>query len=461
MKQIDVDVAIVGAGTAGLTARRAARAAGARPLMVDAGPLGTTCARVGCMPSKLLIAAATVAHQARAADIFGLRATVEVDGPRVLERVQRERDRFVGFVLRSIDEARAAGEMIDGRARFAGPETLVVDDHTEVHAKAFVLAAGTRPVTPPPFRGLGDRLLCNETVFELTDLPRSLLVVGAGVIGLELGQAFRRLGADVTVVDLLETVGPLRDPRCVDSARGAFADELSIHLGYQLQRIERVGDAVVCAFRDGDGASHERHFDYVLMAAGRVPDVGQLQLDRTGFPLDERGVPRCDPLTMQVGESPLFLAGDITGDRPVLHEAADEGRIAGRNAARFPQVSPGERRCPLAIVFTEPQLAVVGLPAADFDGALHAAGEVDYGDQGRARVMNENRGLVRVYGERGSGRLLGAEMVGPRVEHTAHLLAWAIQRRLTVTEALALPFYHPVVEEGIRTALRDLRRRLG
>lgn len=456
-----VDVAIIGAGTAGLTARRAALAEGASVLMIEPGPFGTTCARVGCMPSKLLIAAAEVAHATREAELFGLETTLKVHGPKVLERVRRERDRFVGFVLEGVENAKKRNEVLVGRARFVGSHALQVDDHTRVEAKAFVVAAGTAPFTPPPFRALGDRLLTNESVFEQPDLPKSVLVVGAGVIGLELGQALSRLGAEVTLVDLLSTVGPLRDPRTVEAARAAFADDYGLFLGYELEQIERNDDGVAVAFRDKDGKRHERQVEVVLMAAGRRSNLGGLDLAQTGVKLDERGQPSFDGRTMQIGDSHVFIAGDITGDRPVLHEAADEGRIAGGNAARHPKgIAPGQRSVPLGVVFTEPQLAIVGLPYAEIEKQPHLVGEVDYSDQGRARVMNLNRGLVRIYGEADTGRLLGAEMVGPRVENTAHLLAWAVQQELTVDRALEMPFYHPVVEEGIRTALRDLQSAL-
>jgi dihydrolipoamide dehydrogenase len=167
-------------------------------------------------------------------------------------------------------------------------------------------------------------------------------------------------------------------------------------------------------------------------------------------------VPLFDPRTMQCGKSPIFLAGDVSSDRALLHEAADEGAIAGNNAACFPNVHGQKRRTRLAVVFTDPQIGIVGSSFRELDPERTAMGQVSYDDQGRARVIGKNAGLVRIYAEREGGTLIGAEMLGPRVEHTAHLLAWAVQSRLSVERALELPFYHPVVEEGIRTALRDL-----
>jgi dihydrolipoamide dehydrogenase len=197
-----------------------------------------------------------------------------------------------------------------------------------------------------------------------------------------------------------------------------------------------------------------------MAARARDPALEGLDLEKAGVELDSRGIPYFDPRTMQCGDSPIFLAGDAAGDRPLLHEAADEGRIAGANAATWPHVRAQVRRTPLEIVFTEPQIALVGDRFENLDRDAVEIGQICYEDQGRARVMGRNAGLVRVYGERECGTLIGAEMFGPRVEHTAHLLAWAVQRRLTVEEALACPFYHPVIEEGIQTALRDLSAQL-
>ncbi|MCA3370219.1 MAG: FAD-dependent oxidoreductase, partial [Roseomonas sp.] len=181
-----VDVAIIGAGTAGLNARREVEKQGGRPLMIEGGAYGTTCARVGCMPSKLLIAAAEAAHAIKGAAQFGLPATAHIDGAAVMARVQRERDRFVGFVVAGT-EAIPPDQRLLGRARFTGPTTLEVDDHTRVEARAVVVATGSTPFLPPPFDTVAEHVLTSDTVFELPDLPESLAVIGTGVIALELG----------------------------------------------------------------------------------------------------------------------------------------------------------------------------------------------------------------------------------------------------------------------------------
>lgn len=456
-----VDVAILGAGTAGLGARRAAKSAGASVVLIDPGPLGTTCARVGCMPSKLLIAAADAAHHARHADMFGVHAgAVTVDGAAVMARVQSERDRFVGFVNEVTGEAADEDELIMGRGVITGPGRLEVSGET-VAWKRLVIATGSTPFVPPPFRDITPALMTNEHIFEMADLPESILVIGLGVIGLELGQALARLGVRVTLLGVGGAVGPLSDPEILATAREVLGAELDLHPEYTLHAVGLTdGGAVSIQFTDSAGAERSETFDRVLMAAGRRPNLRSLGLESLGITPDDRGRYDVDPDTLQLGEAPIFLAGDVNSLHPLLHEAADDGRAAGHNAARFPELKVRENRTPLAIAFTDPQIGLVGQRWADLESCAAVAGEVSYSNQGRARVQGMNRGKVRIYGDRHTGRLLGAEMFGPRVEHTAHLLAWAVQQGLTVDAALKMPFYHPVVEEGIRTALRDLRANL-
>lgn len=460
-RTITVDVAIIGAGTAGLTARRTVKKAGKKPIMIDPGPFGTTCARVGCMPSKLLIAAAEAAHHVQKAPIFGVHTDgVRIDGAQVLQRVQSERDRFVGFVNKVIEEAKEDGELLVGRAEIAGPGRLLVNGETEVHYSSLIIATGGRPFVPPPFRAVLSRTLTNEDIFEMKQLPESLLVVGLGVIGLELGQAFHRLGVRTTFLGRGDAIGPITDPVVLEEARRVLQKELDLNPSYQLKRIELVDDGVAIDFVDSQGTLRNERFERILMAAGRQPNLDKLGLDKLDIHPDDRRRYPIDPDTLQLGTGPVFVAGDVNNLHPLLHEAADDGRIAGANAASYPDVLAKPRRTPLAIAFSDPQIGIVGGGYRALQNCEAKAGEIDYGDQGRSRVHAMNAGKVRIYADQHSGQLLGAEMFGPRVEHMAHLLAWAVQQGLTVEQALDMPFYHPVVEEGLRTALRDLKANL-
>ncbi len=451
MTKLTCDVAIIGAGTAGLAAERSARRNGASTLLIDEGFGGTTCASVGCMPSKLLIAAGNAMHAVEQASVFGVEASGKVDGVAVMTRVRKERDAFVAGVEKSIDKL-PEDVKIEARAKFAGATILSLSDGREVHAKAVVIATGSSPAIPEMFDAVRDRVLTNESIFELTDLPKSLGVVGAGALGLELAQAMARLGVETMVFDTGETIGGLKDRHVGETYHAILSREMPILLGVELD-VEPEGDGVMLSWTGS--ASGKKRFDYLLVATGRPPRIKDIGLETTGLALDDHGMPDFDRETMQCGTAPIFIAGDADHDRAVLHEASAEGTIAGRNAASYPEVTPGKRTVPFAITFTHPNVAVIGKIAKD-DDADSVIGTASYDDQGRAKVEACNAGLVRFYADRRDGRLTGASMTGPAVEHSAHLIAWAIQSGWTATEVLDLPFYHPTFEEGMKDALRSI-----
>jgi dihydrolipoamide dehydrogenase len=461
MKTLSIDVAVIGAGSAGLSAYRAAKAAGANVVLIEGGAYGTTCARVGCMPSKLLIAAAEAAHAARRTTPFGIHVegAVRVDGREVMARVKGERDRFVGFVVETTESLPAQDRLI-GYAKFIDDNLLQVGDHTRVRAKSVVIATGSSPFVPDLYRALGDRAIVNDDVFAWNDLPGKVAVIGAGVIGLELGQALAWLGVDVTMLGARGRVGPLSDPAIKDYARQVFSESFRFEAYAQIEAATRVDDSVHLRYHDSDGALREDSFDYVLVTAGRRPNVDGLALQNTTLELDSAGVPVFDPSTLQAGNHRVFIAGDANAILPLLHEAFDEGRAAGYNAAQFPDTRPLVRRAPISVVFSEPGIAMVGARQADLIGGSFVTGEVSFEDQGRSRVMLRNRGLMHVYVDKVSRRFLGAEWIAPDAEHIAHLLAWALQMNLTVDTMLEMPFYHPVIEEGLRTALRHAAAQL-
>ena len=468
MKTLNVDVAVIGAGTAGLTAYSAAKAAGANTVIVEGGDYGTTCARVGCMPSKLLIAAADAAHAVGKAPGFGIHVDglVRVDGREVMDRVRRERDRFVGGVLRDVEDIPAA-DRIRGHARFVNNHTLAIADHTRVTSKSIVIATGARAAYPDAFKDLGDRLIINDDVFGWHDLPKAVAVIGTGIIGLELGQALHRLGVHVAVLGRGGRVGPISDPEIRAYALATFNEEFKLDPDAEIAHMRRHGDRVAIGRAGPNGESAIEYFDYVLAATGRAPNVKDIGLDRTTLKLDAKGVPSFDPATTRSvsadGASPIFIAGDASNFIPLLHEAADEGRIAGGNAARLAlgrQIKPGLRRAPIGVVFTDPQIGIVGGGFRALKPGSFATGQASFEDQGRSRILLRNKGLLNVYADPASGRFLGAEMLAPAAEHLAHLLSWALQNELTVAQMLQMPFYHPVIEEGLRSALHRLEVKL-
>ncbi len=446
-------LAIVGAGTAGLAALKEAQRYTSDVLLLDPGPYATTCARTGCMPSKALLevakgyAARTWLAGAGVEGTERLRANL----PQVLAHVRALRDRFVQGPVAAAEEP---GERsIRGRVRLLAADTLDVSGQ-RIHAERIILATGSSPVIPEPMRQFGDYLLTTDTLFEQPDLPAELVVVGLGPVGAELGQALAQLGVRVTACNRSRHVGGLSDPAVNDAAVAELERSMTLRLGAEA-RLEAADSGVRVIAGDSSLTVAK-----VLLALGRRPNVADLGLENLGVPLDAQGLPDVDPRTLQIADLPVYLTGDANGDRPLLHEAADEGRLAAYHALNADSGCRA-RRTPLAIVFTSPNLARVGHGWSELpeDGVI--VGAADFTDQARALMAGTNAGRLHVYAAADSGRLLGAELATPAGEHLAHMLAGWIQDGKTLEQALQLPFYHPVIEEGLRSALQHARRQLG
>lgn len=452
--QREVDVAIIGAGSAGLYALSQVRKAGASFVLINGGPLGTTCARVGCMPSKVAIQVAEDFHRRHIFERYGVdgKESLRIDVTEAMEHIRDLRDTFVDRVLSGSTD-KLGEEFIEGYASFLEPQLLQVGED-RVRARRVVIATGSRPSVPASWAEFQDKVLTTDNLFEQEDLPDSVALVGLGVIGLEMGQSLHRLGVEVTGIDRLDTIGGLEDPEVNRVAVQTMGREFPLWLGSPAQ-VSPAGDRL--EVRAGE---NRVSVDKVFASLGRTPNLRGLALERLGVELDERGIPPFDPQTMQVADLPVYIAGDVTGDKAILHEAGDEGRIAGFNAARERPVA-FRRKAPLAITFCDPNIATVGAAWSTLDPGEVAVGEVQFGPVGRALIMGKNRGLLRVYGDRSTGRLLGAAMVAPKGEHLAHLLAWSIQRCLTVHDMLRMPFYHPVIEEALQAALYNLAGQVG
>ncbi|MCK9539253.1 dihydrolipoyl dehydrogenase [Dokdonella sp.] len=446
-------IVILGAGTAGLTALNEAQRYTDEVLLINDGPYGTTCARVGCMPSKALLEVAH-AHARRSwladAGIDGA-AEPTADLAAVMAHVRTLRDRFTAGAIRL---AESLGERsIRGSPRFLDAQTIEVNG-ARIHADVVVIATGTRPVVPADWRALGERLVTSDEVFDLADPGRRVGVIGLGPIGVELGQAFAELGCEVHAFTQGSTIASLSDPAVNASLLDALGRQMSITTG---ATVSVHADEAGVALEDGNTLVV---VDWVLAALGRQPNIEGLGLEALGVELDRRGVPVFDPATLRLGELPIYIAGDVGGQRPLLHEAADEGRIAAYHALH-PDAECLTRRVPLGIVFTEPGAGRVGLAYRELPASGVVTGSSDFSRQARAAMAGRNAGHLHVYANAEDGRILGAEVVAPDAEHLLHLLAWSIQQGLTVDALLQMPFYHPTVEEGLRSALQAARRALG
>lgn len=440
----EYDVIVIGGGTAGLGAYRKAKSLGKKALIIEKNDFVTTCASVGCMPSKLLIAASENMHEIMKSDGFGIKVKeIEINQDKLLGRVRSERDRFVGFVKRGADNIVSEDKIIG--AGYIKSKNIVVVNNKEYSTKTIVIATGTNVFIPPVYKNIKDVLLTNENIFEQERLPKNIAVVGAGVIGLELGFALKNLGVEVTLLNMSNKVLGL-SPDINDYLVSHLEKELNFTYTDHVVSSKKVNDGVELTFESGK----VQVFEKLLMTAGRKAEFKNIGLENA---YKESIFENYNRLSTQLGSSNIFLAGDINADVPLLHEASKEGAIAGENAANYPDVKSFKRNVPISVIFSSPQIIQVGqtrnLPADVIKG------QVSFEDQGRSRVMLKNMGLLNVYFDRGNHKFLGAEMIGPNAENIAHAFAWIIEMGVTLEQVLEFPFYHPVVEEGVRTAFRD------
>ena len=450
-----VDVAIIGAGTAGLTAFRQVRQITPNVVLINDGPYGTTCARVGCMPSKVLIEVAKKFARRKHFEPFGIQGGehLTINRQQVMQHVRNLRDWFVARVMDPVDKI---GENnISGRARFIEPQVLEVNGE-KIYAQKVIIATGSRPIVPPDWYTFGEQVITTDQFFELADLPDSIAIIGLGAIGSEIGQSLARLGVKVVGIEQQTQVCGLTDPAVNQVAINEFSQEFELWLGTVAQLSKADSGQIKVTTTDGRSITVAK----VLAALGRHPNINNLGLEVFGLDLSRGLNPLINPNTMQLGDLPLFVAGDVASLRPILPEVADEGAIAGYNAVRA-TVTAFKRRVPFRIAFTDPQIVIVGATFAELAGQDIVIGERSFVVQGRTKVMARTHGHLRIYADRHSGQLLGSEMMIPDGEYVGHFLTLAMEKAMTVQDIMLTPFYHPTVMEGLENALSAIVAQLG
>ena len=451
MQKLEVDVAIIGSGTAGLYALSEVKRSGKTWVLIQGGPEGTTCARVGCMPSKLLL---------KTADLYAERANfaaqgingadgLSIDPVQVMTHLRSMRDQFVSGVTSKTTDRMDEQHFIRGFAKFTSTNSLKVND-LEVSFKKAIIATGSKPVVPASWSEIKG-IYTTDNLFEINSLPKSLAVVGLGAIGLEIGQAMSQLGVQVVGFDQVKTLASLQDEGLKASAIEYFNNLFPIHLGESVELEQAQYGSV--SVKNSQGV---QRFEAVLLSLGRRSNIGSMDIENAGVELTN-GLATFDPETMQIADTNIYLAGDVTGDRAVMHEAADEGLIAGLNASSNElEQKSFKRKTPLGIVFTEPNIARVGDLSID-DSVVSVSQPIV---NGRAKVKKQSAGGIVLHADTRTGKLRGAELVATEAEHMAHLLAWAIEQNSTVADLQKMPVYHPVLEEALMSAIEALGRKL-
>jgi len=451
-----VKYAIIGAGTAGLTAKREISRETDDYILINSGPLGTTCARVGCMPSKVFIQVANDFHRRKVFEQIGIDGAdaLKVDTQKVMKHTRKLRDSFTNPIINSMEKM--GDQLIQKKARFIDDHTLDLGDD-KIRAEKIIIATGSTPVVPKEWKEkFGEQIVTTDELFELKELPQKIAVVGLGVIGLEMGQALARLGLDVIGFSANPTLGGAQDKDIQKHIQKELSKEMTI-VSARAKPVRRDSDGRIVVESEGQ----EYAVDLVLSSMGRRPNLESLGLKEIGIEHDEKDLPLFDHQSLQIkGHPHLLLAGDVNQMRPILHEASDQGFIAAQVA--MDPTKCFQMRTPLAMTFSSPQIAQAGQTSSELKnkGIEFIEGEVSFKDQGRAKAMVKNSGLLKVYVHAKTGELLGTEMACPSAEHLSHLLSWAIQQKLDVFTLLKMPFYHPVLEEGLRTALRNASKKV-
>ncbi len=439
---------VVGSGSAGVAAALEARTRGARVAVVEAGAVGGTCVNVGCVPSKTLLRAGEAAHRAAHSRVPGVRAGgVEVD----FAEVAGARDRRVQTLRKAkyADVLAAAGvELIQGRARFLDPATLAVDGGPLL-ARAYLLATGAGPHLPP-IPGLKESR--PWTYLEATTshaLPESLLVIGGGAVGLELAQAYHRLGSRVTVLEAAPRVLPSEDEELAGALAGYLEQEgIAIRTGVRVERVE--GETGYRVHTDAGVFEAER----LLVATGRRPRLQDLDLQAAAIEVDQRGFLRVDD-RLATSNPRVFAAGDVAGLPQFVYVAAQSGRVAARNA-----LGASERLDLSAVprvTFTDPALAAVGLTEAEARGREEGVrvARLDLAELPRALAAFDTRGFFKIV-VGASGAVLGLHVLAPEAGDVLQEGVLAVKHGLSyrvLTET-----YHPylTLAEGVRLVAQAL-----
>ncbi len=445
------DICVIGAGSGGLTVAAAAAAFGVPVVLIEKGKMGGDCLNYGCVPSKALLAAGRAAHQQRHSAPFGVAGS----DPQInFGKINRHVHEIIDAIAPndSVERFTALGvHVIKGEARFKDKRTVIVGD-LEIRARRFVLATGSSPLVPPiPGLEVVDTLT-NETIFDLTRRPGHLIVIGGGPIGMELAQAHRRLGADVTVLEA-STVLAKDDPELAALVmRSLRRDGVVIREGEKVTRVERHGKSGVRVHVEGAEGAAFVDGTHLLVAAGRAADVDGLDLGKAGIAFDRKGVKVT--AKMRSTNARVYAVGDVAGGLQFTHVANYHAGLVIR-ALLFRLPAREDRMILPWVTYTDPELAHVGMNEAQ---AMKAHGKVrilrwPYAENDRAQAERKTEGFIKLVTNK-RGRILGVSIVGANAGEMMNFWALAISRKMGVRDIAGYVAPYPTMGEiGKRAAI--------
>ncbi|MBV9737369.1 MAG: dihydrolipoyl dehydrogenase [Candidatus Eremiobacteraeota bacterium] len=439
------DIVIVGAGSGGFAAARTARALGADVALVDHGPLGGLCILRGCMPSKTLIASSDVIQDVRDASELGINAgPISIDFPHIM---RRKRDIIAGFAQFRVDGIREF-PLYEGRAKFLSRTQLQIGDHAIVEAQKFIIATGSI-ITPAVLPGLAETgYIDSDMALELTELPQSMVVLGGGYVGSELGQFFARLGVKTTIILRSRHLLSAEDHDLGYALTDYFRDEgIDVRTETLIERVSsRNGKKVAHVVHHG--AREEIEADEILYALGRVPDIAGLDLHLAGVRAHPKTGIEVDQ-SLRTENPHIFAVGDATGRFLLVHVAIYQGEIAARNAVHNAAEPADYHLFKTHTVFSDPQVAVVGDTERDLQstGVSYIKGVYDFAEHGKAICINKTKGFVKMLAAADTGRILGAAILGSHGSDLIHEMIVAMNYSATVFELIKIPHLHPTMAE--------------
>ena len=458
MSQIQTDLAILGAGPAGYVCALRAADLGKKVTIIEAGPFGGTCLNVGCIPSKALISAGHFVESVHNAAAMGFTvAEPELD----LEKLIAWKDGIVGRLTGGIGALlKSRGvDVVHGRGQLTSANSIEVatQDGTQqtVQARDIVLATGSEP-TPIPGFEFSDKVWSSTEALSPKELPKSLFVIGGGVIGMELGMFYAHLGVAVTIVEFMDQILPGIDPELVKIVqRRAKKAGIKIYTQSAAKSWQPKGDGVEVT---AEVKGKEKTFaaDAILLTVGRRPRTGGLGLDSAGLKTDERGFLVGDD-HCQTKTAHVYAIGDITPGPMLAHKGSAQGLVAAGSIANSPGVKWDYKVVP-GVIFTDPEIAVVGLTEAEALEAGHEikVGRFNFAGNGRAMSMQAKDGLTKVITDAKDDTILGVHMCGPNVTDMIAEAAVAIEAGLTA-EDIALTIHpHPTLSEVFLEACEDV-----
>jgi pyruvate/2-oxoglutarate dehydrogenase complex dihydrolipoamide dehydrogenase (E3) component len=451
------DFIAIGGGSAGFNAARVAATLGKRVAIVDgAKALGGLCILRGCMPSKTLLYSAERLHHAQQGRAFGLKIPRAVaDMAAVHARKNRIIADFASHRVKQLTSGRYT--LYRQPARFVDAHTLELGDGTRLRGSRFLIATGSK-VSVPPVPGLRDvPFWTSDDVLDLDFVPESVIVLGGGIVACELSQFLHRIGTRVVLIQRSAHI--LRDHSLEASAvlLQAFRDEgIELHAGTRLRRITREKRGIAVVF-ECHGRVLTRRAGYLFNALGREPHTAELGLPAAGVKTSGEGrvvVNRWQ----QTSRKHIYAAGDVCGPHDIVHLAIAQGELAARHAFGLRGTKPVDYSLLLNVVFTEPQLATIGVPERDLQakGVRYLSASYPFNDHGKSILMEANYGYVKVLAEPARGRILGAEIVGIDAGELIHCFSGPLAMRATVFDLLRAPWYHPTLAEIITYPLEEI-----